>query len=330
MSVELYPERKLATRLVTKKDLVPPIDIFSLAAQYARVDSMSIPFDVDGISLHLKVPGRTPHIIVNDRYPSHRVRFTLAHELGHVLVPWHIGSIVDNTSTPEETRFDEYWCLESEANRFASELLMPGPWVKSIIEKQKHDIYKITEQIVKRADVSSHAATIRIKDTISSGYVFVALTENDEVVFSGRSGGTLASPPMWSDKITPEKLLPFCQSRFRFEINGFHYYWWFIDEKIPIPRSAVKGDWRDLLDEIILEIGIPISKRDKFKQSLNGVIAFANGQVRGKNRTPESLYSAALQRIHGRSELTKLLNHPKFDSFISSKIDTLLKREQLH
>lgn len=184
MNIESYPEKNLAARLVKKKKLAPPIDVFALAKQYAKVDLMFIPFDVDGISLHLKLPEKTPHIIINDRNPSHRIRFTLAHELGHVLIPWHLGSIIDNTLLPaEEDKFDEYWYLEAEANRFASGLLMPSIWVKSIIEKQKYDIYKITKQIVKEANVSSHAVTIKIKDTINSGYLFAALTEDNEIIY---------------------------------------------------------------------------------------------------------------------------------------------------
>jgi Zn-dependent peptidase ImmA (M78 family) len=89
MIFQNYPERNIASRLVAIKDLSPPVDIFSLAKQYAKVDLMSIPFDVDGITLHLKVPGKISHIIINDGYPHRRIRFTLAHELGHVLIPWH-------------------------------------------------------------------------------------------------------------------------------------------------------------------------------------------------------------------------------------------------
>lgn len=226
MRINSSPERNLAARLISKKRLAPPIDIFHLAEQYAKVDSLFIPFDVDGISLHLKVPGRNPHIIINESNPERRIRFTLAHELGHVLIPWHIGSIIDKTSVPEEDKFDEYWYLEAEANRFASELLMPSIWVKGVFDRNEYDISKIAKYIVKKANVSSDAATIKIKDSIDPGYLFVALTEDNEVRFSGRSEGTLAAPPAWGEEISPEDLFPFCKKRFNFEINGFYYYWW--------------------------------------------------------------------------------------------------------
>ena len=86
---------------------------------------------------------------------------------------------------------------------------MPTIWVKDIIERQKYDLFKITKKIVKRANVSSHAATIKIKDIINPGYVFVALTEKNEVLFSGRSDGTLADPPSWGEEISPEELFEY-------------------------------------------------------------------------------------------------------------------------
>jgi len=322
------PAINLAARLVQKKKLVPPINIFSLAEQYSNVELMSIPFDVDGISLNLKVPGKKPHIIINNSSSNHRIRFTLAHELGHVIIPWHLGSIVDKTDIPKikDNRFDEYWMLEAEANRFASEVLMPSQWVKNIIHAQKYDLHKITEDIVEEADVSSQAATIKIISVIKPGYLFVALNEYNEVIFSGKSEGTLAIPPTRGDVISPDEAFLFCRNRFNFSIAGFNYCWWFFNDKDSIPKSASLDDWRDLLDLMVSDIGIRESERGKFKQSLNGVIAYANSQVRGKDRTQESLYSALLQRINGQTKYKELLKHKKFDSFIYSKIDSLLNR----
>jgi len=328
MNIEHYPEVNLAIRLIEKKNLIPPIDIFSLVKQYAKVDLIPLPFDiVDGISLHLKVPGKTPQIIINNRKSDNRMRFTLAHELGHILIPWHLGSIIDNTLLPAEgDKLDEYGYLEMEANRFASELLMPSIWVKNVIEEQKHDIYKITEQIVKKAGVSPSAATIKIKDTINPGYLFAVLTEDNEVIFSGRSKGTRASLPVWKEKIIPDKLFTFCQNRYQFKINRIHYYWWAFDENISIPQSVIIADWRKLLDEIIAETGVSLPEQKKLKQFLNGIISNANSCVKGKDRTLKFLYNVIQQRIHSHSELKleKLINHPKFNSFICSRIESLL------
>ena len=57
-------------------------------------------------------PGRPPLILVNDTHPADRLRFTLAHELGHL--------IMHKTMTKEKEVE-----MEDEANTFASSFLMP-------------------------------------------------------------------------------------------------------------------------------------------------------------------------------------------------------------
>ena len=64
---------------------------------------------IDGLST---VSDKGNHIIfLNARMPNDRQRFSLAHELGHVLMHFDIPSIGED--------------VEDEANRFASEFLMP-------------------------------------------------------------------------------------------------------------------------------------------------------------------------------------------------------------
>jgi len=324
MYSESLAEINLASKLINAKKLFPPIDIFSLANKYAKVDVMDIPFDVDGISLNLKDFSKKPHIIINDKHSEHRTRFTLAHELGHVLIPWHIGSRIDYITLPNGDEYDEFWQIEAEANRFASELLMPSKWVRDIITNKNYDLIYITNELVERANVSSHAATLKIKDNLKPGYVFAALNDEDEVIFSGRSKGTFSIAPSWNIKIKPDKYYPNSREYIEVNINGFKYYWWVFDSKVPIADSAIILNWKELLDEMINDIGIPSSRQKFYKQSLNGVIAAANGDIKGK-RSVEILHSAILQRIHNHGEFEDLVNHPDFPSFILSRIDGFMK-----
>jgi Zn-dependent peptidase ImmA (M78 family)/transcriptional regulator with XRE-family HTH domain len=61
---------------------------------------------VSGVTF--RVPGRPPLILLNVTHPGDRMRFTLAHELGHLVMHWF----------PTES-------MEDEANQFASAFLMP-------------------------------------------------------------------------------------------------------------------------------------------------------------------------------------------------------------
>ena len=84
-------ESSLAQRVVERFGLSPPVDVAVAAERYADAEYCSIPFRVDGICLDLKRGGKRPGIIINVDQPRRRRRFTLAHELGHVLIPWHRG-----------------------------------------------------------------------------------------------------------------------------------------------------------------------------------------------------------------------------------------------
>ena len=65
---------------------------------------------VDGLSTISEKGARI--IFLNSRKPNDRQRFSLAHELGHLLMHWN-----DIPKSPDN--------VENEANRFASELLLP-------------------------------------------------------------------------------------------------------------------------------------------------------------------------------------------------------------
>lgn len=78
-----------------------------------------IPFDfetprVDAVS-HW-VPPLPPLFFINSRSPTDRMRFTLAHEVGHMVLHQSSRSYIELTDASE---------AERQANRFASEFLMP-------------------------------------------------------------------------------------------------------------------------------------------------------------------------------------------------------------
>ena len=62
-----------------------------------------------------RVPGQPPLVLLNSQNPADRLRFTLAHELGHL--------VMHRFPTPE---------MEEQANEFASALLMPREEMKQV------------------------------------------------------------------------------------------------------------------------------------------------------------------------------------------------------
>jgi len=99
--------------------------------------------------------GDRPRILLNTNSTKFepRKRFTLSHEIGHIKIPWHCGSIACHVDEGNASVSGEHYSYEGEAHRFASELLMPTDWVRQVIEDER-TIERIVNRIVNEAEVS--------------------------------------------------------------------------------------------------------------------------------------------------------------------------------
>lgn len=96
-------------------------------------------------------------IVVNDREPDTRKRFTIAHEIAHFIL--HRGDI-DRQNPIVETlyRGGLSSAKETEANKLAAEILMPYP----LVERLMRDGVASIESLALALDVSKTAIGIRL------------------------------------------------------------------------------------------------------------------------------------------------------------------------
>lgn len=114
--------------------------------------------------------GDTYCILYNDRdRSSQRIRFTLAHELGHIV----LGHLEFDACLCRLSDY-EYDVLEKEANQFASQLLSPEPLIYDILKKS-HSIR--SSQIHSIFDISYQSADCVIKRMNTRGGVFCYRSE---------------------------------------------------------------------------------------------------------------------------------------------------------
>ncbi|MDQ1213047.1 ImmA/IrrE family metallo-endopeptidase [Pantoea anthophila] len=101
------------------------------------------------------------YVIAYNSYDPHsRIRFTLAHELGHhVLGHTQNGRKLREYSNPANN--DGNYMEERDANSFAAELLMPRDAVNTMINIEK--IYSVPA-LASRFDVSEEAMYWRMKN----------------------------------------------------------------------------------------------------------------------------------------------------------------------
>jgi hypothetical protein len=289
---------------------------------------MRLPLAVDGATFNLKVSGKLPTIVIEQDKPLRRRRFTLAHELGHVLIPWHAGSIVDQITFASEDRTTAYSILESEANRFASELLMPAEWMVEIMGELENPP-EILECIADQAEVSRIAAAIRLIDCMPAGYTFAVVDADGIATFSGRSPDTIANRLELGAFIdSPETIFEASDKRWESKHAEGLYLWWRFPREAALPKAGDRRSWREILAKMIHDIGVPQAQSEKFKQSVNGVVAYANGVAPA--RTAEAIYSAALQRFHSKAhqndDFRKLVKHKNFSLYLVDRIDDLLAK----
>jgi len=310
-------EVNLARRLLKVNRLSPAVDVIKLIQKYADLEVTDIPLDVDAVCLNLKKPGIKPVVIVNQSRPPRRRRFTIAHELGHILIPWHRGSIVDDTSETQGHSSTHYQ-IESEANRFASELLMPEDWIKSLVSKIGN-LPQLASDISSFADVSLAAAVFRLRTSLPRGFIFAELNQDCIVKNSWRSPRTISNALMIGEKIKPKNEFQTADSSWFLKTFDGTYWWWKLPETMEVPQAATI-DWRKLLLEILQDYGVDDNQRKKAYASVSATAANANGM---SGSTVEEIYASIFQRFSSKAKTDPLfdylIHHPKIERYMASR-----------
>lgn len=177
----LQKARKFAQKVVKKYNLSPPID-----PKYV--------IDKEGISLvkeenqlgidaytNLEVPVT---IKLNTEITFEpRIRFTLAHELGHYFIPWHTGNTIYSADNSYIRISGKKYLdtQELEANIFASEFLIPTDWLRNVIKDNNYGCFKeLVEKVQKFSYTSIMATLYALENALPSGYIyFVKKNTND-------------------------------------------------------------------------------------------------------------------------------------------------------
>lgn len=151
-------------RDLIKTHMGPPVKVEEI------ITGLGIELDMNA-ALHSDISGeleRKPDgsfkITVNRDHGENRKRFTAAHELGHYMLHAHlIGDGVDDNrayrSTPSGNHFNQMIkpVHETEANRFAAQLLLP----RSIMEEEATS-GKLVAKLAATFKVSVRAMEIRL------------------------------------------------------------------------------------------------------------------------------------------------------------------------
>nr|VFJ90647.1 MAG: protein of unknown function (DUF955) [Candidatus Kentron sp. H]VFJ91759.1 MAG: protein of unknown function (DUF955) [Candidatus Kentron sp. H]VFJ98389.1 MAG: protein of unknown function (DUF955) [Candidatus Kentron sp. H] len=308
----------MAQRLLARHALEPPFDLDGLVEKYAVIDRRRIPFSADGISISIDGT-KKPEIIINTIHPKTRQKFTLAHELGHIIIPWHTGTILSHTTYLGADVRWEYREMESEANRFAAELLLPTRWIGGKF-READSISEFLHSILSDSGASKEAAFIKVFDTLESRIVLAELDENNECVkpFATRNapytqtlyGIDLINDPPFATESKIEE----------FNLYGKHYISWeFIDSEIELTDHR---PWRDVLDQIMMDCDAK-----NIQPSINAVLP-AVYQM-NKEKPIREICSKVIMAYEGRDKFKYIINHALFSQYVIKRVNELSEKNKI-
>ena len=136
----------------------PSVDVFSITKRMG-VGLFYLPNapkfqSIDGL---LQIQNGTPQIFINKAHHRVRQRFTVAHELGHLLLhPLEDGKVLFRSSDLSNTTLKQ----EREANDFAAKLLMPEKMVRNYVHLAS------ISNLANAFDVSEKAMEIRVSNIL--------------------------------------------------------------------------------------------------------------------------------------------------------------------
>ncbi len=154
----------IATRIhMLERDLPIPVPIEALCKQLDIVGIETLTtegFEAALITDALKASGA---ILVAEGRPRKRRRFSIAHELGHFLIPAHLPADGQILCTSADLRRSDQKSaeprrrMEAEANRFASLLLMPPHLIREGLRRADRPDLAEVLALAERFDVSKEA-----------------------------------------------------------------------------------------------------------------------------------------------------------------------------
>ena len=172
MRVPLTPAHH-AQDLLNKLNIVElPIPIYQIC-DYLNIKCVETQ-EIDAEALIVKKHDKhdKPIIFVkaNVGYDS-RTKFSIAHELGHYILPSHLDNIYACT-IEDLNSFTTSKTTEDEANTFAAELLMPSPWILNRIKREDVTL-PVIKNIASECDTSLTATAIQVTNLCTDSIAII-------------------------------------------------------------------------------------------------------------------------------------------------------------
>ena len=175
-------------------------------------------------------------IFFNSTRPRSRQRFTIGHELGHFLLPWHRHTTFNCTTEDISGRTNKDW--EAQANQFAAELLLPRSLVtqrlKGYGSPEMSNIQKLAQDFE-----TSIEATARRFIELSEYPCAVVFSKDNIVRYSVKTELFAEQLDVWKGDRLPNPSMSRQATSDPDEWHEIEAYWWLKERKgCEVPESV--------------------------------------------------------------------------------------------
>ncbi len=226
----------------------------------------------------------------------------MAHELGHLLLPWHLPNA--NCAVKEGALDLPVFSLEEEADVFASCLLVPDAWLLEQVHRCGDDMSQLL-RVLNAAEVSTAAAIQALRRYLLAGWVFVSYGERSIIATRGTR-----LPDVPADQVMAV-LAAESYAKGEASLNGFPVYWYRMVEPLSLPQkdaADARTDHQILLDAIAM-IEPESQRHNPIAQSANGKVG---GSLREAAGRPAGETFQAVRHRCEQWEHAELLEQPDF------------------
>lgn len=267
-------------------DLTPPVDVQALLEAEADFHRVDWPYDdVDAIVTGFADADR-PTVFLRATDNLLRERFTIAHELGHLVLPWHLPA--PNCSVDEEEFETHDPTIEQQADLFASTLLVPDRWLAGLMNEHSDDMTRIIQEL-NAAEVSTAAALEALRRYLLPGWAFEA--------YGGRSIVVTRGTYLSTEKVTRSSLVADAASTGEASLNGGTVHWFKFTTSTTPPVKSFEDDRTDhsILLDAITASDAPAEEQVRIAQSANGKVGGTLRDAAG--RPAGEIYEAMIHKL---------------------------------
>lgn len=306
----LIAARNAAKTFVERHDLVPPVPILELLQERAEVIEEIWPGDsVD--ALMLRRDGLPAQVF----YKRHdhrglRDRFTLGHELGHLVLPWQLGNA---SCFAGDNGFDSILSGdEVEADVFASCLLAPDRWLRQLAEKHGDNMSELLVAAT-QAEISATATLLALRRALPIGWVFQLNARKTTFTSIGTS--------IPNGYTSPEELRRSIGNRAQdsgtVNLHSHTVQWWRLTSPYGLPdEDADPRTTTELLRSAIAQFVLDPAEARRIEQSANGKVGGGTKDDAGK---PAAELYAGLKFRFKDVPYQEVVSHPDFELWLARK-----------